>query len=138
MIKKILKISFFICFFASVALSFAKSQEQILKFHQKYANGAIPFLGMKFSGLNPFLKNSIRIGYLTDSSLDETTAAAEFAQAQYILAPIILEFNNPDLRFVLVNGSSFEQSLELIRQNGLNPIKGNQFQIILTQNPKFP
>ncbi len=138
MIRKILKISFFICFFVSAALNLAKSQEQIQKFHQKYEGGASPFLGMKFSGLNPFLKNSARIGYLTDSSLDETTAAAEFAQAQYVLAPIILEFNNPDLRFVLVNGSSLEQSLELVRQNGLKPIKGNQFQILLTQNPQFP
>jgi len=138
MIRKILKISFFVCFFASVALNLAKSQEQLQKFHNKYGGSASPFLGIKFLGLNPFLKNAVRIGYLTDSSLDETTAAAEFAQAQYVLAPIILEFNNPDLRFVLVNGSSIEQSLKLIRQNGLKPLKGNQFQILLTQNPKFP
>ncbi len=138
MLKKIIKFAFFLCFFVSVAFNLLSSHKQIQSLYRKYGKGASSFLGAKFAGLKPFLKNSQRIGYLTDQSLDEKIAAAEFAQAQYVLAPIILDFNNPNLRFVLVNASSLSQSLELIKQHHLKPLKGNQFNILLTQNPDFP
>jgi len=138
MFKKIIKISLFLCFFAALIVNLIKSHQEISTLYKKYGSGASQFLGHKFSGLTPFLENSQRIGYLTDLSLDDRIAAAEFAQAQYVLAPIILEFGNPNLKFVLVNGSSLNRSLQLVKDQQLQALKKNTFNILLTHNPKVP
>ena len=99
---------------------------------------AIPytFIGNKFLGLSSVLKDVKRIGYYTDKSLDVNQNAMQFAQAQYILAPIILDLNNTNYPFVLFDCSQRTVALEKIREAGLIPVKENQFGIILARNLK--
>ena len=49
------------------------------------------FMGNKFLGLESILKDIKYVGYYTDKSMDRDKDALQFAQAQYVLAPIILD-----------------------------------------------
>ena len=91
------------------------------------------FMGKKFLGLSEILKNTKYAGYYTDKNLDENRPALQFAQAQYILVPIILDLNNTDHPYVLFDCSSEEIALQKIKEAGLVPAKKNQFGIILTR-----
>lgn len=93
------------------------------------------FMGNKFLGLEGILKNAERIGYYTDKDLDVNQPALQFAQAQYVLAPIILELNNPNHLFILFDCTTEETAMKKIQEAGLKPIKKNQFGIILAGNP---
>ena len=89
------------------------------------------FMGNKFLGLKAILKDAKSIGYYTDKNLDDNKPALQFAQAQYTLAPIILDLNNTNHSFVLFDCSSEEIALQKIKEAGLVPMKKNQFGIIL-------
>ena len=97
----------------------------------------IVFAGIKFAGLGEVLKNEPRVGYITDLNLEEDGNLAEYSQAQYMLAPVILEINNAKTRFLIVNSSSDAAAFEQLQSLGLQPLKRNQFGVILAQNPAF-
>ncbi len=90
---------------------------------------------VKYAGISEFIKGQRRIGYLTEQSLDNIAAAFEFAQAQYALAPVILDFNNPNLEFVIISTASTQAALEMIRTARLEPVATNKLQVLLTKNP---
>lgn len=95
------------------------------------------FMGNKFLGLGKSLAGTTRIGYATDKDLDVNQHALQFAQAQYILVPHILELNNTDLPFVLFDYTDEEKAMQKIKEAGLTPVKKNQFGIILAKNAKM-
>ena len=95
------------------------------------------FHGIKFSGLKEILHNAEYIGYYTDKDIDNTLDALQFAQAQFILAPIILDLNNTEHEFILFDCSSEAVAMERIREVKAIPIRKNQFGIILAKNPKY-
>jgi len=94
------------------------------------------FYGFIFSGLENVLKDVERVGYYTDrdTALDET--AARFAQAQYILAPLIVDLNFADHEFILFDCTSEKTAMTFIESIGAIPIKKNKFGIILAQQKK--
>ena len=98
----------------------------------------IPYIfhGIKFSGLKEILGNTEYIGYYTDKDLDNTQDAMQFAQAQYVLAPTILDFNNTNHQFILFDCSSETVALNKIQEIKAIPIRKNQFGIILARNPE--
>ncbi len=89
------------------------------------------FLGMKFAGLDKILGGVTRIGYYTDRDLSKNSEAAQFSQAQYILAPAILDPYNLNHAFTLFDCSSQEKCQEKIRASNAIPLKKNQFGVIL-------
>jgi hypothetical protein len=97
----------------------------------------ILFGGIKFAGLHEILKNETRVGYLTDLSIDDTGNLAEYQQAQLMLAPSVLEINNPNTKFLIVNCSSDTVAYQKLKELGIQPLKRNQFGIILAFNPRL-
>lgn len=95
------------------------------------------FLGYKFLGLQEILVGHERIGYLTDKDMDERVAAMEFAQAEYALAPVTLDLNNPAYEYILLNFSHPAPALAKVKELGLVVWKQNQFGVILAKNPQF-
>ncbi|MCK5579791.1 MAG: hypothetical protein KAJ18_00805 [Candidatus Omnitrophica bacterium] len=93
------------------------------------------FLGIQFAGLDNILKDTEYIGYYTDKSLDDHVPAMQFAQAQYTLAPIVLDFNNINHPFVLIDCSSEKVAFETVKKYRLIPVRRNQFGIVLAKNP---
>jgi hypothetical protein len=95
----------------------------------------IVFAGIKFAGLGDVLKNETRVGYITDLTIEDSGNLAEYSQAQYMLAPVILELNNAQTPFLIVNCSSDAVAFEKLKSLGLQPLKRNQFGVILARNP---
>jgi hypothetical protein len=101
------------------------------------ADRPITFSGIKFSGLGETLKNEERVGYITDLDIKETPNLVEFQQAQFMLAPAILELNTTSSRYFIVNCSSDAAAIQKLMELRAQPLKRNQFGVILAQKPSF-
>jgi hypothetical protein len=120
---------------------------RILQHSQKESS----FLGDQFKELSPlFTKARVRkVGYYTDKNMEETLARsplekaqytramAQFEQAQYILAPVVLDLNNLSHSFIIFDCNSPQIALQKINDLGLKPIQMNNLGIILAFNPKI-
>jgi len=95
------------------------------------------FAGDQFFPVKDFLKNERRVGYWSDRSLDDRQTAALFAQAQYVLAPSILELNSTDLPFVIFDCRDKTKQITIIRDLGLNPLKVSPSGLVLAENPNI-
>lgn len=94
------------------------------------------FQGFKFSGLDDILKDVKYVGYYTDKDLTVTHHLAEFAQAQYIVAPVILDLNNTKHKFILFDCTSEGKAFTKIREIGAIALRKNKYGIILAQNQR--
>ena len=104
-----------------------RAGQQQMAFHQ---------LGDQFRGLEQFVGHQRRIGYFSDKNMDQPMAMAQFEQAQFWLAPIVLDLNNTQYPFVIFDCTSPQAALTKIKELGLNPIKANKNGVILAVNPK--
>lgn len=93
------------------------------------------FLGSKYLGLADFLKPAKDVGFLTDWDMDDRVAAMEFAQAEYVLAPVKLKKQSVQHEYVILSFQNPLAALQAIQQYRLIPLKKNQFNIILAANP---
>ena len=91
----------------------------------------VGFNGIKFSGLAEILGKETHIGYVTDLDIRDAGPLAEYEQAQYVLAPVILDLEHPARKFVIINSSSDEAALVLLEKLNGRPLLRNQFGIIL-------
>ena len=123
------------CFLIAVnTIDFTK---QILL--QKKVRGLMPFYfsgGLKFSGLEETLRGVAVAGYYTDKNLKEKSVAAQFSQAQYILAPTILDLNNTSHEFIFFDCANETESMKKIKEIGAVAVKRNNFGIILAKKTK--
>ena len=111
--------------------------QDLEKIFRKKSPALLRFSGMKFLGINRFLPHASYVGYFTDRDLKkDTKASAQFAQAQYVLAPNIIEANNLSHEFILFDCTSEDVALEKIRDIGAIPLKKNKFGIILATTKK--
>lgn len=91
----------------------------------------IGFSGIKFSGLSEVLNKETRIGYVSGQNIRETGPLAEYEQAQYMLAPVILDVERPAHKFVIINCSNDESALAILKKLNARPLLRNQFGVIL-------
>ena len=77
------------------------------------------------------------VGYFTDrdQNLDET--AAEFAQAQYAIAPTILDMNYQKHELILLDCTDETVAMAKVKELGAIPLKRNKFGIILAKQRKW-
>src|SRR3989338_384168 len=85
------------------------------------------FYGAKFNGLNQFLKETHFLGFYTDRDMADKNHAAQYAQAQYALAPLILDLNYSKHEYILFDCTSEDVAMKKIKEMGLLPLKRNQF-----------
>ena len=114
-----------------IAINLAESFFDILDLYSKRRTNPFFFSGYIFLGLEKMFKDVKYVGYYTDRNLDESPAAAKFAQAQYILAPAILDLNKTDHEFILFDCSREEIARRKIEEIKAVPLKKNKFGIIL-------
>ena len=92
-------------------------------------------LGFQFLGLENVFKGIRTVGYFTDKDLVKNTLAnAQFEQAQYILAPTVLDLNHTQYHWVIFDCSSPQVAMEAIKGLGFTPLKVHNG-IILAYNP---
>lgn len=118
-----------------IAVNLAQSFGDLLDLYSKRRKNPFFFSGYIFQGLEKIFKDIKYVGYYTDQSLDENSAAAKFAQAQYILAPTILDLNSTNHEFILFDCSREEIAREKMQEIDAVPLKKNKFGIILARMP---
>ena len=124
---------FILALLVVIAVNLAQSFVDILDLYSKRQTNPFFFSGYIFLGLEKMFKDVKYIGYYTDRSLDEMPAAAKFAQAQYILAPAILDLNATDHEFILFDCSREEIARRKIEDIKAVAVKKNRFGIILAR-----
>ena len=121
----------------AITCNLIKTYEEFRSFNRKRALQPYVFIGSQFEGLRGILKNTPKIGYYTDKSLDDRITAAKFAQAQYILTPTILDLNSINLPFVIVDYEDPRAGMKKIYELGMIPLQQSSTGIILAKNPKI-
>lgn len=127
------KIIFVLALLFVVMVNLAESFTDILDVYSQRRNNPFFFSGYRFTGLEKTFKNVKYAGYYTDKDLDESPAAANFAQAQYILAPTILDLNAANHEFILFDCSRQEIARQKIEELKYIPLKRNKFGVILAR-----
>lgn len=105
--------------------------------YQKLANYRRIFgvqqIGTSFAGLKEVIGPQKIIGYYSDKNEDDSAASQEFAHAQYVLAPIVLDLNNLNHEYTLFVCSSPEIAWNKIKEIGAVPYKANGAGMILAR-----
>ncbi|MBI4308715.1 MAG: hypothetical protein HY591_00115 [Candidatus Omnitrophica bacterium] len=90
----------------------------------------------QFMGLEKAFAHAARAGYYTDKNMEHPLAIAQFEQAQYVLAPTVLELNNTSLPLIIFDCTSPAAALAKIKELKLIPVSANNTGIILAVNPR--
>ena len=128
------KITFFICLILAAAFNLLTSYGQAISQLQDRTTVPLHSLGFQFMGLENIFKDVRTVGYYTDKDLDSPLAIAQFEQAQYMLAPTILDLNHTEYHWIILDCTSSQVAMETIKRLGLTPLKTRNG-IILAFNP---
>jgi hypothetical protein len=93
------------------------------------------FGGDLFTGIQGDQGSEKYIGYLTDRNINDDAVSMRFTQAQYTLAPVVLDFNNPDHRLLILDFQDVSKAVETARRLSLRPLKRSPQGIILAERP---
>ncbi len=111
------------------------SAQETVKMTQIRKRFPYTFLGDRFRGLEGFIGNAPYLGYATDKNLDDNKSAMQFAQAQLVLAPTILDLNNTGHEFIIFDYTTPQEAMKKIKELKLQALKANAYGIILVRNP---
>jgi len=130
-----LKSFFFICLVLVAGFNLYRAYTQAINQLQDRTSIPLHSLGFQFMGLENVFKGVRTVGYYTDKDLSNSLAIAQFEQAQYMLAPTVLDLNpSTQYHWVIVDCTSLQAAKEAIQRMGLTPLKFNHG-IILAFNP---
>ncbi|MBF0388280.1 MAG: hypothetical protein HQL20_10610 [Candidatus Omnitrophica bacterium] len=97
---------------------------------QPYAFGGEIFAGIKgATGSEKYL------GYLTDRDINNDKVAMRFTQAQFTLAPLILDFNNPNHRLLILDFQDLKQAVALAEKMQLRLLKRSPQGLLFAERP---
>ncbi len=116
-----------------LVLNIVKTTQKISSLIITRRNQPYVFTGDQFQGLKDILHHTTRIGYYTDKSLKNILIEAQFVQAQYVLAPVLLDLNALHHRFTIFDYEDSSTALEKIQQLGMVPLRRSSSGIILAQ-----
>ena len=125
---------FFICLIAAAVFNLCQAYTQAI--HQLQDRTTIPLhsLGFQFMGLENVFKDIRTVGYYPDKDLKQPLAIAQFEQAQYMLAPTVLDLNHTQYHWEIFDCTSPQEAMRAIQRLGFTPLKVNHG-IILAYNP---
>lgn len=133
-ILRILKRVLYIFIVLAATFSFFTAYAQAIFQLQDRKTIPLHSLGYQFMGLENIFKDVRTIGYYTDKDLSQPIAIAQFEQAQYMLAPTVLDLNHTQYHWVIVDCTTPQAAMEAIKHLGLTPLKIHNG-IILAYNP---
>ena len=105
--------------------------EQSLKIHIARTHTPFQFHGHQFSQLQEVFNNIEYVGYYTDKDLKDSKNNMFYSQAQFVLAPTILDINNTKHKYILFDCTSDTVALKKIIELKLKPLKRSKQGIIL-------
>ena len=125
------------CFALSAALSTVQLVQRTIEHRLSPAGRPLHSLSEQFVGLRKLFNQMPRAGYYTDKDLNLPLVIAQFEQAQYMLAPTLLEINNTSLPLVIFDCSSPQIALSKIRELNLVPVSASNTGLILAVNKGY-
>ncbi len=124
-----------LCFLAlSAALSAGKLTARTLKQSLHPSRAPLHSLAAQLAGLGKVFANVPRAGYFSDKDMEAPLVIAQFEQAQYVLAPTVLDLNNTSLPVVIFDCTSPAVALAKIKELGLTPMSASNTGLILAAN----
>ncbi len=104
--------------------------------HQLQDRTTIPLhsLSYPFMGLEHVFKGVRSVGYYTDKDLDNPITIAQYEQAQYVLAPTVLDLNHTPYHWAIFDCTSPQAAISAMKSLGFTPLKINHG-LILAFNP---
>ncbi|OGX08946.1 MAG: hypothetical protein A2Z88_07585 [Omnitrophica WOR_2 bacterium GWA2_47_8] len=89
--------------------------------------------GYEFTELKLKLKDTGRVGFITDKDMSPEGNDGKFLEAQYILAPMVLELGNSANRFTIVDSSNLTRGLAMAENIGAVPVHVTPYGKILAE-----
>ena len=118
-----------------VAVNIVQTSVQLAAIYPVRKPAAFNFSGDRFNGLQLLLKSEKYIGYYTDQNIDDTGPIMELLQAQYTVVPLILDVNNIDHRYIIVNCADIPAAIEKFKRLGARPVTPNNGGLFLVERP---
>ena len=81
------------------------------------------FAGDIFAPIRDAAGNAWAIGYLTDRDIKSDAVSMRFTQAQFSLAPVVLDLNNPAHHYLILDFSTPQQAYAAAVQSKAKPLK---------------
>lgn len=131
---RILKNIFFACLILGTGFNLLTAYIQATSQLRDRTTIPLHSLGFQFLGLENVFKDVRTVGYYTDKDLNIPLAIAQFEQAQYMLAPTVLDLNHTQYHWVIFDCTSPQVAIDNIKRLGLTPLKAHNG-IILAYNP---
>lgn len=104
---------------------------EMSRIHSYYKLGYIQHIGHRFSGLKEQLKDAQTIGFYSDLDLNDTEGSKLLSQAQYRLAPIIVDYKNLNHPYVMFICSKPEVAFKKLNEMNLQPFISNKYGVII-------
>lgn len=124
------------CFLSLCCVLISVNVSQL--FRKLSTDRPVTFAGLKFTGLGDKLKEEPAVGYASDLDIKEAGPLAEYQQAQYVLAPVLLDIQQSSRhRYVLINCSGDEAAIKKLKELNARPLLRNQFGVILAEISKI-
>ena len=122
-----------------VACAMVSLFQSVIRAVQQRTEPSVPLhsLTREFTGLTQAFAHIERAGYYSDKNMDFPLAIAQFEQAQYVLAPTVLELNNTSLPVVIFDCATAKAALDKIKELKLIPVSANTSGIVLAVNPNW-
>ena len=129
-----LRIIFLVCLVVAAGVDLFLSYGQAINKLEDHTTIPLHSLGFQFLGLADIFKDVHTVGYYTDKDLDNALAIAQFEQAQYMLAPTVLDLNHTQYHWVIFDCTSTQVAMKAIQNLGFTPLKERNG-IIVAVNP---
>jgi hypothetical protein len=114
-----------------IALGSVQTVRELVKLTGLRQQHPFVFGGEAFEGVKDVIQGEKYVSYITDKNLNVDKNIAEFSQAQFSLVPVILDLNNPNHRFLLINCESKPHAQAVLQYYKARPIRQNTLGVIL-------
>ena len=105
----------------------------LVKFQAKRQLHPYFFSGEIFTGVKGSLRGETFLGYLTDRNIKDDAVPMRFTQAQYALAPTVLDFGNANHRLIILDFQDEKLAFAAAIKLTAHPIKRSPQGIILAE-----
>ena len=119
------------------AVNIVQTVTNLVSIYPRRKPAAFNFAGDKFNGLQNLLKNEKYIGYYTDQNIDDPRPMMELLQAQHAVIPLILDPNNIEHRYIIVNCANIPAAIEKFKALGARPVTRSNMGLFLVERPGF-
>jgi hypothetical protein len=117
------------------ALNITQTAGNLASIYPRKRPAAFNFSGDRLKGLGDALRSEKYVGYYTDRNIDDNRPMMELLQAQHAIIPLILDPQNIDHRYVIVNCADMPAAVEKFKALGARPVSANRGGIFLVERP---